>query len=304
LWEQAQEYARRSRSSNTWRAYQADWSDFAGWCERHELQPAPAAPETVVLYLTDLARTRKPGTLTRRLVAINQFHILGGWTPPAAGAEIRAVMAGIRRTAGSRQSRKKPLLPEHLRRAVDGLPDTLLGCRNRALLLLGLAGALRRSELVALDWSDIERVAEEGIQITVTRSKTDPEGKGRVIGIPFGRQAGTCPARALESWREAGGVNSGAIFRVIGRTGRALEERLSDRAVARVVKQAAEAAGLDPKLYGGHSLRAGLATAAAAAGVSERSIMQQTGHKDVTTVRRYIRQGELFHDNAAGGIGL
>jgi integrase len=299
----ADQYIRLARASNTRRAYATDWADFDAWCRDHGRESLPAAAETVSLYLTDLAAGRRPSTLDRRLVAINRRHLDQGWERPGAATEVRAVMAGIRRSVGRRPGAKAPLTPGDLATATAALPDTVLGRRNRALLLVGLAGAFRRAELTGLDWEDVEWVPE-GLRVTIRRSKTDPEGWGRVIGIPRGEGDGTCPVRALERWREAAGGKGGPVFRVVGRTGRALEARLSDRAVARVVKQAAGAAGLDPAGYAGHSLRAGLATAAARAGAGERDIMRQTGHRSVTTVRRYIREGELFRDNVAARIGL
>jgi integrase len=183
------------------------------------------------------------------------------------------------------------------------LPDKLIGVRDRALLLVGFAGAFRRSELVSLDVGDVE-IRREGLLVTLRRSKTDQEAAGREVAIPYGSNPDTCPVRALEAWLEASGIADGPLWRAVDKGGRLQPGRLSDKAVALVVKKRAEAAGLDPDLYAGHSLRAGLATAAAAAGASERSIMEQTGHKSVQTVRRYIRRGTQFRDNAAGMVGL
>jgi len=224
-------------------------------------------------------------------------------------------MPGIRRKKGMARTRKKPLLAANLAKGVLTLPETLLGLRNRALLLIGFAGALRRSELVARCWEQIEKAGwqsvEEinpqvrgGLKITVAKSKTDQMGEGRPIGIPFGENPITCPVRALEAWRAASELSAGPVFRVVGRAGKVMDEGLSDRAVARLVKQVAKAAGLNPQEFSGHSLRSGLATSAAAAGASERSIMEQTGHRDLKTARTYIRDGSLFRDNAAGKTGI
>jgi integrase len=185
---------------------------------------------------------------------------------------------------------------------VDTLPDSLLGIRDRALLLVGFAGAFRRSELVGLDVADVE-FKREGLVVTLERSKTDQEGAGRKIGIPYGSNPATCPVRALQAWLEASATTEGALFRTMNRHGH-VKDRLSGQGVAIVVKRCAEAAGLNPDDYAGHSLRSGLATSAAAAGVSERAIMNQTGHKSVNMVRRYIREGSLFRENAAAGVGL
>jgi integrase len=190
-----------------------------------------------------------------------------------------------------------------LRRMIVGLPESLLGERDRALLLVCFAGAFRRSELVSLDVADVS-FTRDGLVIHLRRSKTDQEGEGRTIGIPRGSRPMTCPVRALKEWLDFSGITAGPLFRPVNRHGQVLATRLSDRGVARVVQRAAAAAGLDPTDVAGHSLRAGLATSAAAAGVSERAIMAQTGHKSLPMVRRYIRDGSLFIENAAAGVGL
>jgi len=180
------------------------------------------------------------------------------------------------------------------------LPETLLGARDRALLLVGFGGAFRRSELVFLDVGDVA-FTQDGLEVMLRRSKTDPEGRGRKVGIPFGSQASYCPVRALRAWTKAAGIEDGALFRYVTRYGQ-VGGRLTGHAVAKVVKRCAGAAGLDASRYSGHSLRAGLATAAARAGKSERAIMAQTGHRSLTQVRHYVRQGSLFLENAASGL--
>ncbi len=199
-----------------------------------------------------------------------------------------------------------PALADDVRAMVAALPETTAGARDRALLLLGFAGALRRSELVALDVADVDttRAAREGLVVTVRRSKTDQEGAGQVVGLPRGQHAETCPDRALAAWLELAGIAAGPIFRAVDKAGRVRRTRLSGYDVARIVKRAAERAGLDPARYAGHSLRAGLATSAAIAGAEERDIMRQTRHQSVTVARRYIRDGSLFRRNAAGTVGL
>ena len=189
-------------------------------------------------------------------------------------------MKGIRRVKGAAQDAKAALVTEDIREMVETLPDNLKGARDRALLLLGFAGAFRRSELVGLDVADLEFV-KEGVRVTIRRSKTDQEGEGRVVGIPFGSRIETCPVRSLEAWGEASQIETGPVFRSINRHGQIQPGRLSGAAVAQVVKSAAGAAGLDPTKYAGHSLRAGLATAAAAAGVAASAIQAQTGHKSL-----------------------
>jgi integrase len=183
------------------------------------------------------------------------------------------------------------------------LPDTLLGLRDRALLLLGFAGAMRRSELVGLDVSDVAQV-EQGFVITIRKSKTDQHREGRKVGIPFGVRPETCPVRAVHRWLGASGVEDGPLFRSVNRHGQVLTKRLSAWAVAEVVKRSLKAAGKSARSYSGHSLRAGLVTQAAIAGASERSIQDQSGHKSLLVLRRYIRDGSLFRENAAAKVGL
>jgi integrase len=212
-------------------------------------------------------------------------------------------MAGIRRANGTAPSAKTPTLTYDIRAMVSTLPDGLLGIRDRALLLVGFAGAFRRSELIAIDCADVD-ITRDGLVVMLRRSKTDQEGAGRKVAIPFGSNPDTCPVRALESWLKASMISEGAIFRHVNRHGHLQPGRLSSYAVALVVKRTAAAAGLDPAKYAGHSLRSALATSAAIGGTSERSIMAQTGHRSVNMVRRYIRDGNLFRENAAGKVGL
>ena len=303
LAEEAHAYTQDLHAANTTRAYRADWADFTAWCAAHQLTPLPAPPTTVALYLTDRAKTCKASTLARRLCAIAGAHKEAGALSPTTDSTVRLILSGIRRAKGTKQEGKVPTLTPELRTMVEALPDTLLGRRDRALLLLGFAGAFRRSELVALDVGDVEQKTE-GLVVTLRRSKTDQEGEGRKIGIPYGAYPLSCPVRALLTWTAAAGIAGGPLFRRFDRHGRLLPLRLSDKAVARIVQRRAAAVGLDPKKYGGHSLRAGLATAAAAAGKPERVIMQQTGHKSIPMVRKYIREGDLFRENAAAGLGL
>jgi integrase len=266
----------------------------------------PAAPGTVALYFSALAdRGRAVATLARRLASIAKGHQAAGFESPASmkHAAVAEVWQGIRRVKGTAQRAKAPAMTEEIRAMVNAAPDTLLGRRDRAILLVGFAGAFRRSELVALDREDVE-FGRDGVVITLRRSKTDQEGHGRRVGIPYGSHAATCPVRALQSWLEAAPVTSGPIFRAINRHGQLRSSRLTAQSIALVVKRHAEATGLDPTKFAAHSLRAGLATAAAAGGASERSIMNQTGHRSTTMLRRYIRDGSLFRENAAARIGL
>lgn len=303
LIDQARDYAARSKAPSTIRAYRSDWADFTRWCDEHDRAALPADGETVALYLASLATTHKPSTIARRVAAISQAHQMAGHPTPTTSAAVKAVWSGIRRTHGTKQNGKAPALVENIRAMVAALGNDLAGVRDRALLLVGFAGALRRSELVALDVADLA-FTPQGLVLSIRRSKTDQEGSGREVGVPRGQHAATCPVRSMQSWLSIAGIHDGPVFRPIDRHGHMADRRLSDRAVALIVKRTAEDAGLDPTTLSGHSLRAGLATSAAAAGVGEREIMNQTGHRSTVVMRRYIRGGTLFKDNAAGQVGL
>jgi site-specific recombinase XerD len=296
------QYVRASKAQNTRRAYAADWRDFTSWCSLANRMALPASTETLCLYLADLAGRLRLSTIVRRMSAISQAHQMAGALSPTQDIAVRTVLAGIRRVKGSAQTGKQPILTEDLRRMIAKLPDSVAGERDRALLLVGFAGAFRRSELVGLNVEDLSFTGD-GLVVELRRSKTDQEGQGRRVGIPFGRRGLTCPVEGMRAWTTHIPGAAGPLFRSINRHGQ-IGERLSDRAVALIVQRSAERAGINPALVAGHSLRSGLATAAAAAGVSERAIMAQTGHRSVATVRRYIREGSLFLENPAGKVGL
>jgi site-specific recombinase XerD len=299
----ARDYVAHSRAENTKRAYRADWSDFQGWCTEHGRASLPASPETVALYLSARAETLKASTLQRRIATISQAHQAANLGTPTRSAEVRTVWRGICRVHGTAQEGKAAAVTSDVALMVATLPRTLLGIRDRALLLLGFAGAYRRSELVSLDVEDLE-LKRDGYVVHLRRSKTDQAGEGLKKGIPYGAVEKTCPVRAVKRWLAAAELASGPLFRRVDRHGCVHPGYLGDRAVALVVKRSALAAGLDPARYAGHSLRAGLATSAGAAGVPERAIMAQTGHKSERMVRKYIREGRVFKDNAAGQVGL
>ncbi|MCC6630175.1 MAG: site-specific integrase [Chloroflexi bacterium] len=300
----AADLARRTRAPATARAYAADWADFAAWCAEHGLAPLPAAPDAVAAYLAALVeRGRRPSTLQRRLAAIAHRHRAAGHPPPTRDPTVRDTLAGARRELGVAPAQKAALLPDDVRAMVAALPRDLAGLRDRALLVLGFLGAFRRAELVALRVEDI-RVAGEGLVVTLRRSKTDQDGQGRRVALPAGADPATCPVAAYRAWRAAAGLTAGPVFRKLNRNREPLAKALHPEHVARLVKRAAAAVGLDPAAYAGHSLRAGLATAAALAGASDRAIMKQTGHTSREMVDRYIRDGDLFRDNAAARVGL
>lgn len=303
LTSRAADYLAASMAANTNRAYQSDARQFAAWCEAAGVQALPASPATVALYLVGLADAgKKASTIDRARAAIRKAHELAGLDDPTHAAAVVQSLKGIRRTLGSAPTQKAPTLAADIRAMLHTLPDTMKGKRDRALLLLGFAGAFRRAELVAVTVEDINETAE-GVTITLPRSKTDQEGRGIVKGILRGSNPDTCPVRALLVWLTAAGITSGPVFRAVDRHGN-VKAPLTAQAVALVVKEAAGAAKLDPAKYAGHSLRAGLVTQAAKNKASVSDIMRQTGHKSVETVNRYIRKANIFEDNVSGMVGL
>jgi integrase len=301
--DQAREFIRASKAESTLRGYRADWRDFCAWCKGRCMCPLPTLPDTVAAYIAECASRLKVGSIQRRLNAIAEAHKAAGEESPTASAMVRNTLKGIRRTLGTAAVQKAPALTDDIRAMVAATDDGLIGLRDRALILLGFAGAFRRAEVVGLDVADLD-FGREGLTVTLQRSKTDQAGAGRKIGIPYGANPDTCPVRTLQAWLELGAIVSGPLFRGINRHGHILSGRLSPADVARIVKKLALRAGLDPAKYAGHSLRAGHATSAAISGASERSIMNQTGHRSVQMVRRYIRDGSLFRENSAGKLGL
>ena len=301
--DQAREFARQSKAESTLRGYRADWRNFCAWCESHGLSPLPASPETVAAYIAECAGRLKVGSIQRRLNAIAEAHKATGLDSPTSTGMVRNTLKGIRRALGTATAPKAPTLTDDIRAMVDATDAGIIGARDRALMLLGFAGAFRRSELVGLDIADCA-FGKDGLTVTLRRSKTDQDGAGRKIGIPYGANPETCPVRTVQAWLAEAGADAGPLFRSINRHGQVQAGRLSGIDVARVVKKLAVRAGLDAAKYAGHSLRAGHATSAAIAGASERSIMKQTGHRSVQMVRRYIRDGSLFRENSAGKLGL
>ena len=300
----AAEFARSSRSAATERAYRSDWTDFSGWCERAGLSPLPAAPATVGAYLSARTGELKVATLHRRLAAITAAHRMAGLGLDGGHPAIARVLAGIRRAYGTQQQAKTAILTEDLRRVVRALPTTLAGIRDKAVLLVGFAGAFRRSELAALDLGDIS-LSNAGLTITIRRSKTDQEGAGRQVGIPRARKTSvTCPVAALESWlnERTELTNSDALF--LGVFHGRLMGRLSGQAIAEIVKRAVNRVGFDPSKFAGHSLRSGFATSAARGGADLAFIMQQTGHKSADVARRYVQAGSLLQNPASKAVKL
>jgi site-specific recombinase XerD len=298
----AADFARASKAPATQAAYGSDWRIFEAWCRARGLNAFPAAPESVCGFLADEASVgRRASTLGRRLAAIRYFHRAAGHETPTGDEKVKAVLAGIRRTIGAAPMRKKAATSDIVLGMVGGRGSDLRSLRDRALLLIGFAGAFRRSELVALDVADLEWTAE-GVLVTIRRSKTDQEGLGRKVAIPRGEIA--CPVAALKSWLEAAGVAEGPVFVRIWnkRAQRVTSRRLAPRNVAAVVQAGAAKLGFDPSTFGGHSLRSGLVTTAVKRGVNLMKICDQTGHKSLEMLRVYSRDAELFAGNAAAGL--
>ena len=299
---EASRYAQLATSPATWRQYQSSWSSFARWARDTGVGALPAQGEHIALYIAWRARTRQPATIAGDLAAIAAAHRAHGYDDPTKDASVKLVLKGIRRSRGVAQRKKTPLVVESMRAVLGTLDDRVRGRRDRAMLLLGWAGALRRRELCALDQDDIA-LDEKGLILRVRRSKTDQMGVGVSIGLPRHEDARYDPVRAYCAWRECTGFDGGPVFRGINRHGGISRRRINDREVARLVKRVAAAAGLQGD-YSGHSLRAGFATAAALAGASERSIMAQTRHRSVEVMRGYIRPASIWLENAAAVAAL
>lgn len=296
-------FTEASKAPNTRRAYRAGWVAFVTWCRTRDLPCLPAPPAVVAAYIADRAGTIKTSTLAGHLSSIRHAHALAGHPTPTKSAEVSVVMAGIRRTHGIAPLKKKAFQTGDLKAVLARLPDDIRGQRDRALLLVGFCGAFRRSELVGLDVEDLE-FTSEGILLSLRRGKTDQHGAGRQIAIGHGTDPKTCPVTAVRRWLTASGITRGPLFRGVDRHGHVRARRLSDRTVARVVKSAGELVGINPQVLGGHSLRSGFATSAAAADIEERVIARTTGHKSLTVLRGYIQSGTAFDGDVVKRLGL
>ena len=283
-----------SKSLNTLRAYKSDYKDFALFCLKNSFKSMPSEPKIISLYLTYLSKTSKFSTLKRRLASISVIHKLSGHYIDTKHPMITENLMGIKRIKGSHQKAKKPLLINDLKviiNAIDQEKNEITKLKNRALILIGFAGGFRRSELVAIDYEDLDFVSE-GVKIFVKRSKTDQSGEGMTKGIPYFSSKNYCPVISLKNWLNKLDIKSGKVFDI------------SDKSVALIIKKYTEIAGLDSNKYSGHSLRSGFATSTAELGAEERSIMAMTGHKTTQMVRRYINEANLFKNNALNKIKI
>lgn len=289
-------FASAEKSAATRRAYQSDFAVFSAWCKGRGFDPLPAAAAAVAAFVADQAKVgKRPSTLARRVAAISYAHELAGLTSPTAAKMVRVVLGGIRRSMGTKRAQKAPATAERVAAMLATISaDTLKGKRDRALLALGFAGAFRRSELVALKFADLA-FEPDGMRVQIRQSKTDQEGKGQEIAIPRGTKLH--PVRAVQAWIKAAKIKDGHLFRSVDRHGH-LGGTLTSQSVALVVKHYAEAAGLDPAEFAGHSLRAGFLTSAAEAGADVLRMMEVSRHKRVETVQGYVRRANLFKGHA------
>ena len=284
---------KNSKASNTLRAYQADFRDFSNFCSQNGFKEMPANPKILSLYLTHLSSTSKYSTLKRRIASIGILHKLKGHYLDTKHPIIVENLMGIKRKFGINQKGKKPLLINDLKLIINVL-DNIKGnikkrLRDKAILLIGFSGGFRRSELVNIDYEDLEFV-NEGVKIFIKRSKTDQSGEGSIKAIPYFDNEIYCPVKTLKNWLNEEKIKTGKIFNV------------SDKTIALIIKKYSNLAGFDSNKYAGHSLRSGFATSAAEAGAEERSIMNMTGHKSTEMVRRYIKEANLFKNNALNKI--
>lgn len=298
LVELANTFIRESRASATRRAYSSDLLAFVAWCSTQRRRPLPATPKTVAAYIAQLGKDgRKPSSIDRALTSISQAHEWKRYKNPVRDVLVRETRKGMRRTLKTAQKKAQPITLSHLMRMVAALGTSNasieLQARDAAILCLGWAAALRRSEIVAVDVGDIHEVPE-GIILNLKSSKTDQEGEGREIGIPFGSEF--CIIRVLRRWQSIAEISEGALFRRIRKGGQITGDRLTDRSVDRVVKRTAKLAGYS-EVFSTHGLRAGLITTAAEAGISDRQIMVHSGHRSPKVFSGYVRHATVFVEN-------
>ena len=282
---------KNSKANNTLRAYQSDFRDFSVFCVKNGLSSMPTQPKIVALYITHLSKSSKFSTLKRRIASISVLHKLKGHYLDTKHPIIMENLHGIKRTLGSRQKAKKPILINDLKLIIKAIDEEKI--RDKALILIGFSGGFRRSELVNIEYDDVEFVTE-GVKILIKRSKTDQSGEGSVKAIPYFDNQEFCPVIALKNYinKKFSNISDGKVFDI------------SDKSVALIIKRYAEKAGLDSSKYAGHSLRSGFATTAAEFGAEERNIMAMTGHKTTQMVRRYIKEANIFKNNALNTIKI
>ena len=297
-----------SKANNTVRAYKSDFKDFGLFCVKNAFKSLPSDPKIISLYLTHLSTKEvKLSTIKRRLVSIGVIHKMKGHYLDTKHPIIVENLLGIKRRKGSVQKGKKPILINELRKILNIIdeqnsPD-IKKLRDKSIILIGFSGGFRRHEIISLDYEDLDFVYE-GLKITVKRSKTDQFGEGTIKALPYTKESPYCPVTTLERWLKISKINKGPIFRRFSKGSNLSNNRLTDQSVAIIIKNYLNKAGIDSKNYSGHSLRSGFATTAAESGVEERTIMAMTGHKSTEMVRRYIKEANLFKNNALNKIKI
>ena len=299
---------KNSKANNTVRAYKSDFNDFGLFCAQNGFKSLPTTPDTISLYLSYLSsKDIKVSTLKRRLVSIKVLHRLKGHYLDSKNPIIIETLMGIKRRKGSIQKGKKPILINNLKEIINAIDkqnkEEIKKLRDRSIILIGFAGGFRRNEIVSLDCEDLDFV-QEGLKIDIRRSKTDQFGEGFTKALPYFDNSQYCPVLSLKKWIEASKITSGPVFRRFSKGSKLSKNRLTDQTVALLIKEYLKLAGIDNKNYSGHSLRSGFATSAAESGVEERSIMAMTGHKSAEMVRRYIKEANLFKNNALNKIKI
>jgi len=297
-----------SKSINTIRAYKSDFKDFSAFCAKHTFKTLPTDPKIIALYLTYLSgKDAKISTLRRRLVSIGMMHKLKGYYLDNKHPVIIENLMGIKRTKGSIQRGKKPILINHLKAIIDTInkekTEEIKKIRDKSIILVGFGGGFRRTELISIDYEDLEFVPE-GVKITLRRSKTDQFGEGMTKGLPYFTNETYCPVVHLKKWIKISNIKDGPVFRRFTKGCSLTSNRLTGQSVVLLIKKYLELAGIENKNYSGHSLRSGFATVSAESGADERSIMAMTGHKTTQMVRRYIKEANLFKNNALNKIKI
>ena len=307
LHEETLENLKSSKANNTLRAYKSDFRDFSAFCAKHGFSSMPTEPKVVSLYLTHLSTSCKMSTLRRRLVSIGVVHRLKGHYLDTKHPVIIENLLGIKRKKGSIQTGKKPILINHLKQIINVIEEQKIEkikkLRNKTLILIGFGGGFRRKELISINHEDIDFV-QEGVKITVRRSKTDQFGEGMIKGLPFFSNEKYCPVTNLKNWLILSKIKTGPIFRRFAKGSILTRHRLTDQSVVLIIKDCLKLAGIENQNFAGHSLRSGFATVAAESGADERSIMAMTGHKTTQMVRRYIREANIFKNNALNKIKI
>jgi len=297
-----------SKANNTVRAYKSDFNDFGIFCTQNGFKSLPSEPKIVSLYLTNLStKNAKMSTLKRRLVSIGVIHKLKGYYLDTKHPAIIENIMGIKRRKGSIQKAKKPILINSLKIIINAIDhqnkQEIKKFRDRSIILIGFSGGFRRNEIVSLDYDDLDFVPE-GLKINIKRSKTDQFGEGFTKALPYFDSSQYCPVISLKKWLEISKITSGPVFRRFVKGSKLSENRLTDQTVALIIKKYLNLVGIDSKHYSGHSLRSGFATSAAESGAEERNIMAMTGHKSTEMVRRYIKEANLFKNNALNKIKI